>query len=110
MGRIVGAVAGSCLCSTAGARTVRHKAQVPRVLNNFVTELIRLEDVSRRGTHVVTFENGREGWILFRPTAWVGRKGRMTVTVVPAFQTELARSEKIVEYAPGDKKTVEIMR
>ena len=84
-----------------------HGSQEPRVLNNFATELVSLGDVARDGEHQVTFNNPREGWVLFRTTAWAGRKGRMTVTVALAGGGE---EDELIKYEPGDKKTVEVIR
>jgi len=84
-----------------------HRRQEPRVLNNFVTELVRLGDVSRDGEHWLSFRNPREGWILFRAAAWAGPEGRMSVALAPA---EGGAPNELIALEPGEKRTIEVMR
>ena len=77
------------------------------ILNNFVTELVALEGITRDGEWTLTFRNPREGWVLFRATAWAGRGGRMTVALASA---EDGEEDSLITYEPGEKKTIEVMR
>ena len=86
-----------------------HPPQRPRVLNNFVTELLVLRDQSPDGRQVFSVHNPRQGWLFVRVDAWAGRTGSLTVRVAPAADGGAAE-ETLAEYAPGDKTTREAMR
>jgi len=45
---------------------LRHETQTPRVLNNFVTEILPIQDLVDYQTHVFRIDNPRTGWLFFR--------------------------------------------
>ena len=92
----------------AADETFAHPKQKARVLNNFVTEQLLVENVSRDGTHVFALESPREGWLFFRTQAWTGRAGRMTIGI--RSEGDWNKPALVIAYGPGEKKTVEAMR
>ncbi|HJN18066.1 MAG TPA: LamG domain-containing protein [Armatimonadota bacterium] len=73
-----------------------------RVLNNLVSELRNVSDISQDTT--IQFTNPRDGWVFFASTA-SGARGRITVTVPAA--GELAT---VIEQRPGQEPVAEAMR
>lgn len=86
-----------------------HPHQEPRVLNNFVTRLLRVENLAEDRTHVFTIERSRTGWLFFRVAAWAGRSGEVKVTLESADADDSTDIE-VTTFSAGDKRTVEVMR
>ena len=96
--------------SAPGAnQAVEHPTQAPRILNNFVTEVLLLRDLKGDGTHVFSIDNPRRGWLFFRTNALAGRRGKVNLQIIPQ-DGENAGAEPVIEYGRGDHKTVESMR
>lgn len=93
----------------AANETIDHPAQQPKVLNNFVTQLITANDLGGEATHSFKVENPRNGWLFFRTRALVGRSGSVRLSV---FRTDAADAKKdvVITHEPGDGRTAEAMR
>ena len=99
----------ACRGAWAGNDVVEHPAQQPRVLNNFVTQVVEVNNLAGDGKHSFTVENPRNGWLFFRTNGLAGRSGRIELSIARAGVPD-ARREAVIEYERGDKKTVEAMR
>ena len=105
---VVGAASSGC--ASEDPKVVTHPPQQPRVLNNFVTELILAKDLDDNSEHVFTFDNPRKGWLFFRTRAWTGRSGALKVTLSPEQVTAQVTNLELISYKAGEKKTAEAMR
>ena len=94
------------LCVVTAAQSIQHPPQRPRVLNNFVTQLVRAEGLDRDGSHLFEVENPRTGWIFFRTTATTGRSGSVTVSI----ESQGAKHRTILDQGPHALKTLESMQ
>ena len=86
MSRALGCLAVTVLltgCASLGEGAVQMAGQPPRRLNNFVTELVSISDLSQDGTYEAPLSCSREGWLHFACDALTGRQGRLTVSVTP---------------------------
>ena len=105
-------ILSSCLLllfgvSCAGRGEFINTLDKPAVLNNFVTELIRVSDTKVDDSSTLTFHNPRDGWVFFGVNASVGRSGN--------FAFELARPEgsevePLIAFQADENDTIETMR
>ena len=58
-----------CAASAVFGDSTVHEPQAPRVLNNFVTEVLNVDFTAGLDSHTFVFDNPRRGWIFFRLTA-----------------------------------------
>lgn len=79
----------------------------PVVLNNFVTELIRISDAEINNNCMLRFHNPRDGWVFFRINASVGRSGKFAVAVANSSGSE---AEKLISFQADENNTIETMR
>ena len=91
-----------------GCAGMKHEAMGPRVLNNFVTEVLLVENLSENGTHLYPVDNPREGWLFFRSSAWADGSGKMNISIIPS--RPRADKDRVIAYGPRDNRTVEAMR
>jgi len=83
----------------------------PRRLNNLVTELLHVAGPEARAADSFSFENPREGWVLFRSRAVIGARTRMMKVLCGTVRLRLDGSEVPLtwhrEYLPA---TLQAMR
>ena len=96
-------------CAPAAALRIEHPPQAPRVLNNFVTEVLLAHDLKGEGTHRFSIDNPRRGWLFFRTRALAGRAGEVRLSIRPEGGAD-SPEDLVIEYGRGDHKTVERMR
>ena len=99
-----------CGFSNMGAAQTDASLKTVKVRNNFVTELLSVENAALKEAKVFTIENPRKGWLFFRSKAWAGKTGEMTITITPQGASTVGKEEKILTYRAGDKRTTETMR
>ena len=68
-------------CTQSGVMAPRNVLKGPRRLNNFVTELVRIENAVADGGFDIAFDNPREGWVFFRAEGTVGRAGGLALAL-----------------------------
>jgi len=93
----------------ARARVTDHPAQAPQVLNNFVTEVLRVDDLKGDGTHHFTIENPRRGWLFFRTNAVAGIQGQVELQIRTRGGDNDAAIQ-VINYEPGQRARLEAMR
>ena len=92
----------------ASRRAIRiHALRQPKVLNNFVTELLQARFEGARGTQGFKFHNPRGGWVFFRFE--VQSEEGAEVALHLAGSTPLA-TEILAQDECGEHKTIEVMR
>ena len=89
--------------------TIDHPAQQPKVLNNFVTQLITANALGGEATHSFKVENPRNGGLFLRTRALVGRSGSMQLSVQRTDAAD-AKKDVVITHEPGDRRTAEAMR
>jgi hypothetical protein len=75
------------------------------VLNNLVTELLRIEQPETENRAVYTWTNPRSGWVFFASTAKAGSDGRVTLIL-----DDDPADDPIAIHADGGETTNEAMR
>ena len=104
VGLLVCALMAACASSEAAERGPAASPE-PKVLNNFVTELLQISpgtDVRPEGYH---FLNPREGWVFFRSTANVAEgNGAVICLGIPSPENAILR------HGPQTAPTLEWMR
>ncbi len=88
---------------------VRHSQQRPKVLNNFVTQLVDASELTENSIHEFTIEWPRTGWLFFRATAWAGRSGTVRMTLRRVGAPETTQPLAVMTYEAGEKGTRESM-
>ena len=91
----------------SGCAGMRSEAVKPRALNNFVTELLLVKNLSDDGAHAYVIRNPREGWLFLKSDAWVGKEGGVSVGI--GLQ-DAGEPETVIAYEPKDSGTAEAMR
>ena len=80
--------------------------RAPRVLNNFVTEIVRATGLVGNEPHSVRIDNPRKGWLFFRLTAVTGRSGAVKLNI----GLEGGAEYEVIGQGRGQTKTTEAMR
>jgi hypothetical protein len=94
-----GTVHGSAGTTAAG------DAPVPKRLNNFVVELLNLDNVEPRAYREFKFLNPRKGWIFISAAADAGKYGRLTISIDSA-----PKDEAVVAMDKDTAQPAEAMR
>ena len=84
-------------------------SQKPRVLNNFVVQLLDVKDLPDDRRQAFRFESPRDGWLFFRVTAGVGRGGGITATLSGNGAAKSA-SMPLFTFSSRERRTHEVMR
>jgi len=90
----------AAVCLVAGAA---QGAAEPRRLNNFVTELLHVEQQPPAAGQAFTFVNPRDGWVFFRSTAPVRDRQGILIVLAP-------QKSPLLWHWPGRPDTLEAMR
>jgi len=83
--------------------------QKPRVLNNFVVQLIHTTNLRDQRRHAFRFVSPRDGWLFFRVSAATTRRGSITARLVGPPDTKPA-SMPLFSFDGGERRTAEVMR
>jgi len=94
-------------CAAGGSHVRKLPPQAPRTLNNFVAELVRIENVDGSGVREVAFRNPREGWICVRASGRPDRDGHIAVSLIG---DGAEGSADVLVIRAGQTETAEAMR
>ena len=83
--------------------------QKSRVLNNFVVQLLDVKDLPDDRRQAFRFVSPRNGWLFFRVSAGVGRKGSITATI-SAEGAKAGGAMPLFAFASRERRTLEVMR
>ena len=84
-------------------------SQKPRVLNNFVVQLLDVKDLPNDHRQAFRFKSPRDGWLCCRVTAGVGRGGVITATLSGKGAAK-SQSIPLFTFSSRERRTREVMR
>ncbi len=97
----------SCFCVSCKSQAIQNKLSKPKVLNNFVTELVQVEGYCDDSEQELTFINPREGWVFFGIETRVGQNGSILISLESEQQNI---SGDVIRVNPQSNSSSESMR
>ncbi|MBO11054.1 MAG: hypothetical protein CMJ68_09840 [Planctomycetaceae bacterium] len=99
----------NCASQACAEPLVVPLSQEPRVMNNFVVQLLDVTHLPGDRRQAFRFKSPRDGWLFFRVTAGVGRGGAIAATLSRK-DAATARPLPLFSFSSRERKTREVMR